>query len=212
MIGRFLLGLVLSCSLPAFAVAEPAASLPFKRAVIREMRWVWGLDAPTAVAAAQINQESRWRPKVCSAYACGLTQFTPATADWIKGAYPSLAGGQVFNPDWAIRALAIYDNHLYKLVKSSVECDRWAMTLAAYNGGLGWINRDVALCRRAQGCDPALWWGNVALHSKRASWAFKENRGYPFKILGNQAQFSTWGRQVACSLPSSPSAARTAGS
>ena len=188
------------------AASEPVASLPFQRQLIREVHFRWGLDGPVAAMAAQIQQESGWRPGICSPYACGLTQFTPSTAAWISGLEPELAGGNRFNPSWAIRALVLYDFILYnKVPLAADECARWAFTLSAYNGGLGWVQRDVALCWRTPACDPTQWWGNVALQSKRAGWALKENRGYPFKILRNQSTYSTWGRQVECPrLPQSP--------
>lgn len=197
---------VLACALSLGAAhTEPLASAPFKRQLIREVHYRWGLDGPVAPMAAQIEQESAWRPGICSPYACGLTQFTPSTAAWISGLEPELQGGNRFNPAWAIRAMVFYDYLLYNRVPAAADdCARWAYTLSSYNGGLGWLQRDVTLCRRTQGCDPRQWWGNVALRSKRAPWALKENRGYPFKILRNQSTYSTWGRQISCGLPASP--------
>ena len=176
------------------AKAEPKASLPYKRDVIRE-------DAPVAVFAGQIEQESAWREKVCSPFACGLAQFTPATAEWISGAYPKdLSDGDPFNPQWAIRALVRYDRHLYdSALPSALECDRFAFTLSGYNGGAGWVVRDRRLCRSAAGCDPSRWFGHVEKYSGRAAWAMKENRGYPKRILyDRQFHYEQWGRTITC--------------
>ena len=184
------------------AFAEPQASLPFKRTVIKEVRFEWGFDGPAALMAAQIEQESAWRPGVCSPYACGLSQFTPDTEAWIKQLYSDRLGGEegVFNPGWAIRALVVYDKHIYhKVPPAKTDCDRWSFTLSGYNGGPGWLNRDVRLCQRLAGCDGGRWLGNVAEHSKRASWALSENREYPRKIFAKQPNYASWGKQVQCS-------------
>lgn len=186
------------------ALAQPAASLPYRRAVIREAHYVWGLDAPIATMAGQIHQESHWRPLVCSPFACGLTQFTPATAAWIKKAYPGLlAGGTVYNPNWAIRAMVVYDKHIFDMLTAKTECDRWAFTLSAYNGGGGWLARDRQICRGKAGCDPSRWFSHVEFSPdrRRAPQFVKENRGYPRRILlENQLLFTSWGREVKCSV------------
>jgi len=149
----------------------------------REAGATFGVNAPTARLAAQIHQESRWRPKAASKYAQGLTQFTPATAKWLPAVCPGVGPPDVWDPDWAIRAMVCYDAHLAKHVgATATECDRWAMALAAYNGGLGWINRDRRLAAKA-GKDPTRWFGHVSEHTGRAAWARKENRGYPHRIL-----------------------------
>lgn len=58
-----------------------------------------------------------------------------------------------------------------------------AMTLSAYNGGLGWLRRDVRLTKTF-GLNPRLWWKHVeTVNAGRAKWAIKENRGYPRRIL-----------------------------
>ena len=190
------------------AHAEPRASLEYKRDVIREARAVWGLDAPVALFAGQIEQESAWRPKVCSPFACGLAQFTPATADWISGAYPETLGErQPFNPQWAIRALVTYDRRIHdgSAVPSASECDRFGFLLSGYNGGPGWVGRDRRLCGSAPGCESDRWFGHVEKHSGRAVWAMKENREYPRRILfQRQFNYEKWGRTVKC-----PGASRT---
>jgi soluble lytic murein transglycosylase-like protein len=183
---------------------EPAAARQYQRALTREARALWGLDAPIAVMAGQIHQESAWNADAKSAYAGGLAQFTPATADWISGAYPKdLGERQPFNPAWAIRALVRYDFDLYGkqgIVPNA--CDRWAFALSGYNGGPGWIARDRKRCISSSGCDPKLWFGHVELHSPRSAAAFKENREYPKRILTrHQAIYARWGGTIACSIP-----------
>lgn len=185
----------------AWADVPPAAA-PYQRALTREARLIWGLNAPVAAMAAQIQQESAWRPDVCSAFACGLAQFTPSTAAWISGAYPTALGAnQPFSSDWAIRALAQYDYRLYAGAPwAKSECDRWAFALSGYNGGPGWITRDRRLCEAVGGCDPDKWFEHVERYTARSPSAAKENRSYPRRILLlYQVNYSRWGGVVACS-------------
>ena len=149
--------------------------------------------------AGQIHQESLWRKGARSRFAGGLAQFTPGTEAWIKAAYPqTLAVGNAFDPRWAIRALVTYDHHLYQRIRAANDCERWAMTLSAYNGGLGWLQRDQRLAAR-RGADPLRWWGNVERYSRRAKWAIAENRGYPRAIIyQHQALYRDWGGGTVC--------------
>lgn len=184
---------------PATAAAQvPDGARHYQRDLVRNARAVWGLDAPIATFAAQIHQESGWRPDVSSKYAHGLAQFTPATADWIGGAYSDVGAADPFNPSWALRALVRYDKHLYDRNTGASECDRWAFTLSAYNGGQGWVVRDRKLAAAA-GADPQRWWGHVERYSGRAKWAITENRGYPRRILlVLQPRYAAWGPAIDC--------------
>lgn len=183
------------------AAAAPEVALPYQRALTREARYQFGLDAPVPTMAAQIEQESGWNPEVCSTFACGLAQFTPATAAWISGAYKQLYPIEPFNPAWALRALAQYDHDLWTDIAGATDaCSRWAMALAGYNGGPGWIVRDRKLCAAAEGCLPGTWFGHVERYTARSPAAARENRGYPRRILLKlQAQYATWGRSIQCS-------------
>ena len=160
----------------------PAEEAKYRSYLIRESRRQAGMEAPTSMWAGQIHQESAWRANAKSAYASGLTQFTPDTEKWIIGLFPQLGKEGVQDPMWAIRAMITYDLYLKQKVKSSKECDDWAKALAAYNGGLGWIYRDEKLAAAA-GKDPLLWWNNTDQFSKGAPQFIKENRDYPIKIL-----------------------------
>lgn len=179
-------GFVIVVLLPyiAHGAEIPREAQQYRHILTREAHLHWGLDAPVARLAAQIHQESAWRADAKSPYADGLAQFTPATAEWIAQVYPrALANPAPYSPGWAIRALVIYDRHLYHRVTAATPCDAWAFTLSAYNGGEGWRKRDQALCASVPGCDPSRWWGHVEHYSPRAAWAFRENRDYPQRIL-----------------------------
>lgn len=163
----------------------PMDASRYKRDLIRNARLVWGLDAPTSTFAGQIHQESGWRADAVSPVgATGLSQFMPSTAQWISGVVPELADNQPRNPVWAIRALIEYDKWLYAHVPETwSHCERMAFVLSSYNGGLGWLQKDVALAQRS-GADPQLWFENVErFNGGRNVSAFAENRDYPARIL-----------------------------
>lgn len=167
----------------AFGAALPTESQKYQRDVVREVRAAHGLHGPVALHGALIHQESRWRPDAKSPVgAQGLAQFMPTTSAWMGDVDRRLAGAKPFDPQWSIRAMAVYTAWIHKQVKAADECNAWAFTLSAYNGGLGWVNRDKRLADAA-GKDPLVWWGNVEQYSNRASWAIKENRHYPEVII-----------------------------
>ena len=162
----------------------PKAALQYRSELTRNARVVWGLNAPVASFAAQVHQESAWRPGAVSKVgAAGLAQFMPATSTWISGLYPELATNEPFNPSWALRALVNYDAWLHARVKASNPCNRMAFTLSAYNGGLGWVNRDKTLAS-GKGLDPLVWFDSVErVNAGRSAANWRENRGYPKRIL-----------------------------
>jgi soluble lytic murein transglycosylase-like protein len=170
--------IVLAIVLPAYAEV-PRAAAAHKREYLRIVRSEWGLEAPTATLAGQIHQESTWN---CSAIsrvgARGCAQFMPATAEWIGTVDRRLSEGDIFSPAWAFRAQAVYMKWLHDRLKGPAPCEQMAFALAAYNGGLGWVNKrrsrspvpDCCLratCRLNPGIAP----GNQ-----------RENEEYPLRI------------------------------
>lgn len=186
---------------PTHADTVPHAANAHRATLVRSAHYVWGLNAPIATFAAQVHQESMWRPDVTSrAGAQGIAQFMPATAQWMAEIYPNtLDKPQPFNPGWALRAMVQYDQWLYTRIQASSPCDKWAMTLSAYNGGLGWINRDKKLAS-ASGADELAWFDSIErFNSGRSAANFRENRDYPRKILLRWEPLyvrSGWGRGV----------------
>lgn len=178
------LALGLGLIAPASAASVPREALQYRSELIRNARVVWGLDAPVATFAAQVHQESRWRADAKSPVgAGGIAQFMPSTATWIGQAYADLADADPFNPSWGLRALVTYDQHIWDRTSAATGCDRMAKTLAGYNGGPGWVTRDERLAK-ANGADPSRWFGQVEHHNAgRSPAAFRENRGYPRRIL-----------------------------
>ena len=108
------LALTLLCLLVSLLLPEPVraqvpqAAQAHKRTLLRAAHAEWGLDAPVAVLAAQVHQESAWRPDAVSHVgARGLAQFMPATARWwCERVGLSAIDCQPHNPTWALRALA----------------------------------------------------------------------------------------------------------
>lgn len=173
--------------------SAPVAARAYRDDIIREARYVWGMNAPIPAFGAQIMQESGYNKDARSPYAGGLAQFTPSTADWISGAYPDLGAAQPFNPNWAIRALIRYDKHLFDRMRYSRECDRFAAALSAYNGGAGWHSK-----RQARAGDPDDFWGSVrVINPGITRYNQTENELYPVYILiKHQSRFRTWGRTL----------------
>lgn len=179
----------------ANAAEPPLAALKYRNDVIRSARVDWGLNAPVADFAAQLHQESGWNPAARSPVgAQGLAQFMPSTADWIAGVFPALSSREPYNPGWAIRALVSYDRWLWQRVAIPDGCERMAMTLSAYNGGLGWVSRDRRLAR-SRGLDDARWFGVVeTVNAGRSTANWRENRRYPQRILHELApRYLSWG-------------------
>lgn len=201
--GYRLLGVFMAV-LGSFLVAIGAHADPMPRQaplyrleLIRSARAVWGWEAPIAAFAGQIHQESRWRPNVCSPYACGLTQFTPSTAEWIHSVYGSELGPKDrFNPTWAIRALVRYNRHLWENTTAADDCSRMVFVLWKYNGGPKWVQRDRALAKK-NGKNPDVWSDVEPYNAGRRADFFKENRDYPRKILfKHQPIYRGWGRTI----------------
>ncbi len=147
----------------------------------REAYSEFGLNAPVALLAAQLHQESRWNPNAkSSAAAQGLAQFMPRTAVWIAEVYPELAPADPWDARWSIRAQVRYMSYLYQRTEGATRCDSFSFALSSYNGGLGNLRKDQALTMLRGGRSDV--WADVANYSARAGWAIKENRGYVKRI------------------------------
>ncbi|WP_085919075.1 transglycosylase SLT domain-containing protein [Halomonas sp. CSM-2] len=183
MSGVLLVMLMIEACQPA-AAQVPAAASQYKRELTRVVQQEWGMNGRVAVHAAQVHQESAWRANVDSPVgAQGLSQFMPSTSQWIAEIYPDLGSAAPYSPGWAMRAQARYNRWHWQRIKSTADqCQRWAMTLSAYNGGLGWVNRDRRLATAA-GDDAGKWFGSVERYTNRAGWAKRENRHYVSHIL-----------------------------
>ena len=191
-------GLVLVCALLALALPVqaqvPQAAQQYRALLVRTAHAVWGLDAPVAVFAAQILQESAWNAQAISRVgAQGLAQFMPATATWIAGVDPALAARQPFSPAWALRALVTYDRWLYERTPARyAPKDRMWVALRGYNGGLGHWQAEAAASGAAR---PTRVQVDAACgRAKRAPVHCRENLDYPHRILVViQPRYAAWG-------------------
>lgn len=187
--GGLVLAVVLLLAIGALCRAANAANVvipevpPVYRIQLeREAVRRFGVQAPIARIAAQIHQESRWRPTAASAYAQGLAQFTPPTVQWLPTVCPDIGRPDPWDASWSLRAIVCYDAWLYARMRGATECDRWAFALSGYNGGPAWIDRDKAEASR-NGLDPLRWFGHVERTTRRAAAHAQENRGYVYRIL-----------------------------
>lgn len=186
-----LITLLVGCATTAHAGEIPVHAAKYRDALIRNARAVWGMDAPVAAFAGQIEQESAWNPAATSYVgAQGMGQFMPSTAEWITDAYRDLGKAQPYNPDWSIRALVRYDRHLWDRLDYRNACDRIGAALSAYNGGLGWHNK-----RRARAADPQDFWHSVRVINPGITPANQnENQDYPQRIVyQRQPTYRAWG-------------------
>jgi soluble lytic murein transglycosylase-like protein len=166
------------------ASVVPAEAKAHHRTLTRTANAFWGLDAPVATFAAQIHQESSWRIDARSpAGAEGLAQFMPATSEWFASINPrDLTTAQPYNPAWAMRAQVLYNRWLYNRITAADACNRMAFTLSAYNGGLGWVQRDQALAS-ASGADRLVYASVAPFNAGRSAANIQENRHYVDVII-----------------------------
>ena len=147
-----------------------------------------------AVFAAQVHQESAWRPDAVSHVgAQGLAQFMPATTRWIASQSPELTAQEPYNPAWALRALVTYDRWLYDRTPARyTPHERMWVALRGYNGGLGHWQAEAAATGAAQ---PTLAQVDAACgKARRAAVHCRENLGYPHRILVViQPRYAAWG-------------------
>lgn len=176
----------------------PAAAHQYRHQLVRSAQHVWGLGAPVPVFAAQIHQESAWKPEAVSRVgAGGLAQFMPTTASWwcdLNKITP--AACQPHNPAWAMRALVGYDKYLYDRTPARYSAyDRMWVALRGYNGGLGHWQREAAASSAAQ---PTREQVDAACgKARRAAVHCKENLHYPRRILEElQPRYRTWGADL----------------
>lgn len=74
-----------------------------------------------------------------------------------------------YDAAYQIRTLVLMDKFNYgKFSLAADEKERMAFSFAAYNGGLGGVLSDKAVCRNTSECDPNRWFDHVEHTSKKA--------------------------------------------
>ena len=179
----------------AFAQVPPNA-VRYRGHLVRAAHAHWGLNAPVAALAAQVHQESGWRPRALSRVgATGMAQFMPATALWWCDLNDMTADQcQPQNPSWALSALVGYDKWLFDRTPERYGAfDRMWVVLRAYNGGLGHWQAEsrLAVTNGRQAVDAACG------RARRSAVHCPENLGYPLRILQVlQPRYASWGPGV----------------
>lgn len=179
----------------------PAAAEQYRAAMTRSAYRIHGPSAPVAMLAGQIHQESAWQPRARShAGAEGLAQFMPGTASDMAARFPGdCAPADPFSAGWAFtcrdRYMASLRRQVQPLGGGLTECTRWVYALRAYNGGMGWINRDRRKATQA-GADPDDWIALQGFNAGRSAANFKENVEYAPRILRLQARYRGWGAEA----------------
>lgn len=187
-------GLLLAFAPLAFAQV-PAAAGKYQQELKRQAHAQWGLDAPVAAFAAQVHQESGWRPDAVSRVgAVGMAQFMPATTRWwCESMGMPAAQCQPTNPRWALASLVGYDKWQYERTPAHMNrTDRLWLALRGYNGGLGHWQAEARSTGLRQPTRPQI--DNACGRAKRSRLHCPENLGYPKRILTVlQPRYAAWG-------------------
>lgn len=179
----------------------PALAWRYRAGILSTAEDVFGRDAWTATLAAQLGQESGFRPGALSvAGAQGIAQFMPATARAMAVAYFELRPAQPWDVVWSLRAhqLLMREN-MRRYSPGRSECSAGLLALAAYNGGPTALDREITLCQAAgSACDPLRWFLHVESHRSRSAAAYRENRDYVWRIYERSADYAAagWGRAL----------------
>lgn len=140
------------------------------------------------ILAGQIEQETCitlrhkncWNPKAelktIREYGFGFGQLTVTkkfdTFKEVKGYNKELQNWKWenrFDPYFQLKAFVAKDKFTYGVFKYIKDADeRLAMTLAAYNGGIGGVLNDRKVCTRIIGCDKDKWFNNVEKYSTKS--------------------------------------------
>lgn len=184
---------------PAHAADIPANATIYRIQLRTEAQRVWGADAPVATLAAQITQESNWRPSVTAwDGGRGLAQFMPATERWACKQFANDLGGEpcdAYRPRSAFRLQAAYMQHLHDRVKTADDaCHQMGFALMGFNSGEGW-----RIKRQARSSDPGNVWVTARINPGVTPANQKVAQDYPVRVLQRlEPQFvaAGWGQGV----------------
>lgn len=189
---RILVFFLVLIALPVFAADRPSVTANKYRGILtREAHFVNGLNAPVPMYAAQIEQESGWRPGITAwDGGKGLAQFMDGTAADIARLYPAIGKPTPMNPTWAIRALVRYDTRLQQSIEGDDDCQRRAAALKGYNAGVGYV-----LQAQKASTQPGVWLGVTEdIKTRQSAANFEASRMYPRWILQKrQPKYAAWG-------------------
>lgn len=195
----------------------PAGSHQYAPVLVRVQASLWPEAPEPHTLAGQVEQESCislrhskcWNPraelKTSREYGFGFGQITVAynangsvrfnKFEELRTSTPALKNWRWedrYDPSYQLAAMVHMDRLLYLgLTDVPSVRERWAMTLAAYNGGKGGLLQDRIMCTKIRGCDSRVWFDNVELTSVKSrvvhpgygKSAFEINREYPRLVL-----------------------------
>lgn len=194
----------------AFGSPSPSRPSPFQIETLKQEHDLIWPDSDIYILMGQINAESAWRESAIRTESSGVTsyglmQVLDSTFNELKKKNQTLADiepVQMLQARYGIRTGILYDIQMWKLcqfadikvedmknanlhgdrLSSIIPFNRWAFTLASYNGGYGNILKDRKLTA-IKGYDRNIWFGNVELFSNRSAGNFRINREYPVKAF-----------------------------
>lgn len=207
------LSLCLSCAQalcpPVQLIANEQLYLPMLKAEIDQH---WPTVPWKAPLGAQVRQETCaslkhkkcWSPtaelKTDREYGFGLGQITVTSKfDNFKEAkklHPSMKDWEWenrYNAEYQLRTLVLMNRFSFnKLGWADSPKEQMALTFAAYNGGLGGVLSDRAVCRGTPDCNVSKWFGNIEHTSRKSKVSakgyglsfFEINRMYVKHIMG----------------------------
>lgn len=176
-------------------------ALPYVEDIRKESEFRFGIPAPVPVVAAQLMQESGFKPDARSPVgAVGIGQFMPATWTWAAKASGADVGASPLDPRAGIKVAVWYDRFLYDRVAYAIDpCNKWLFALSAYNGGERRVQQ-----RQALSPHPGEWEATHILNPGITESNQRENAGYPRSIIYKlQPEFRTLGPLI-CAKPPPP--------
>jgi hypothetical protein len=186
---RLALSLILLCLLsgchPVFAASIPVEARQYQRELTRNARAVWGAmpgihlrrPNPSGITVERPRPFAGRGAGAGAVYACHRQldcRYLPRAAERPSALQPVVGHAGA----GAVQPLA-----LAAITGTASDCDRMAFALSAYNGGLGWVQKDRKLAT-SRGLDASRYWNQVEkVNAGRSAANFRENRGYPLKII-----------------------------
>lgn len=166
------------------AHADVPANANIYRIQLRtESQRVMGVNAPVSTLAAQITQESGWRPTVTAwDGGRGLTQFMPKTEKWACEKFRAALAGEpcdAYRPRVAMRLQAAYMKHLLSRVDEYDDaCHRMGFALMGFNSGEAW-----RIKRQARSADSGNVWVTASINPGVTPANQRVAQDYPHRVL-----------------------------
>jgi soluble lytic murein transglycosylase-like protein len=175
----------------AYAVQLPSpVANKYRADLTREAQFVFGMTAPIAMLAGQIEQESGWQAGVTAwDNGRGLAQFMDPTASWVAERFAELGPADPYNPKWAIRAMVRLNQFNIERIYGVSDCEKWGGALKAYNAGLGYVLKAQKRSRQI-----GVWFGVTEfINAGQSQKNFEYSRQYPrWILLKRQPKYANW--------------------